>query len=103
MWTGSKFHFDLDVNTPYTIYLSFEYIFFLGSECSDCPGYPLSYNNKCVQYCPLNTYATPENVCINCGEGHEWNGNSCVKQCPTGQTLNFRNNLCECPAGLFWN
>lgn len=103
IWTGSKFHFDLDQSTPYTAYLSFEYIFFLGSECSDCPGYPLSYNHTCVRYCPLNTYATKEKVCIICGDSHFWNGTSCVKQCPTGQSLNILNNECECPAGLFWN
>lgn len=30
-WTGAKFVFDFDANTPFTKYVSFEYIFLLGS------------------------------------------------------------------------
>ena len=30
-WSGSKFIFDFDISTPFLSYISFEYIFFLGS------------------------------------------------------------------------
>ena len=57
-WSGSKFIFDFDVSTPFLSYISFEYVFFLGSECSDCPNYPFIFNGTCRQYCPEGYHAT---------------------------------------------
>ena len=102
-WTGSKFVFNLEESQMLMSYLSFEYIFFLGSECSDCPNYPFVFNGTCRQYCPEGYHATGENICIDCGDGHYWNGTACVKECPSGQFLNLALNECECPAGLHWN
>lgn len=102
-WSGSKFIFDWDASTPFIHYLSFEYLFFLGSECSDCLNYPLIFNGTCRQFCPDGYHATGENVCIDCGEGYYWNGTSCIKECPQGQFLNTQTNECNCPAGLHWN
>ena len=75
-------------------YLHYSYIFFIGSECSDCDGYPLTYDGKCVNVCPLNYFATPEKVCITCGDGMRWNGTNCEKSCPKGQFLNYATNEC---------
>ena len=33
-------------------------------------------------------------MCIDCGEGHYWNGSACVKECPEGQFLNLNTNEC---------
>ena len=39
-WTGAKFIFDMGASQTLTQYFAFVYVFFLGSECSDCTGYP---------------------------------------------------------------
>ena len=90
-WSGSKYTFDFDSTTPFVKYLSFQYLFWLGSECSDCPNYPYIFNATCWQYCPEGSHATDDKVCIDCGEGHYWNGTTCVKECPKGQFLNVNN------------
>ena len=63
-WTGSKFIFDLGSSTALTQYLTFNYIFFIGSECSECPGYPYIYKERCQQVCPPGSFPTSENTCI---------------------------------------
>ena len=102
-WTGFEFRFHLGSNEALVQYLTYQYIFFIGSECSDCPGYPISFNGTCVSVCPPNSFLTPENVCLSCGEGRFWNGTACVVQCPKGQYLNPISNKCECPPTLNWN
>lgn len=76
-WTGHEFHFHLGSSEMLTQYLTYQYIFFIGSECEDCPGYSISYQGTCVNACPPNTFLTPENVCLSCGEGRYWNGTAC--------------------------
>lgn len=88
-WTGSKFIFDLGTSQRLTQFFSFQYVFFVGSECAGCTGYPLSYNGKCVSFCPPGSFPTSENTCIFCGDGYIWNGDVCQKQCPQGQILNM--------------
>ena len=39
-WTGNRFVFDLGASQALTQYFSFNYIFFMGSQCTDCNGYP---------------------------------------------------------------
>lgn len=51
-WSGTMFNFILDASTPFIKYLSFEYLFFLGSECSDCVDYPLIFEGTCRKFCP---------------------------------------------------
>ena len=102
-WTGNKFIYDLGISQKLTQYLSYSYIFFLGSECSDCPGFPIIHEGKCVQACPINYFVTPEKICLTCGDGQNWNGTACQKSCPVGQFLNRAIDECECPAGLSWN
>ena len=50
-----------------------------------------------------NTFLTPENVCLSCGEGRYWNGTGCQVSCPKGQFLNPSTQECECPPTLNWN
>lgn len=93
-WTGHEFHFGLGASETLVQYLTYEYIFFAGSECEDCPGYPISFNGTCVNACPPNTFITPENVCLSCGEGRYWNGSACAVKCPAGQYMNPATNQC---------
>ena len=102
-WTGHEFYFHLGPSQTLVQYLSYQYIFFTGSECQDCPGYSISHEGSCVNFCPPNTFLTPENVCMTCGEGRYWNGTACQVSCPNGQFLNPTSNLCECPPTLNWN
>lgn len=102
-WDGFSFTFLFGGSASLVKYLTYNYIFFIGSECSDCPGYPLVSNGTCVNFCPVGSYKTPTNICISCGEGRIWNGTVCVISCPTGQYLNTATNLCECPPPLNWN
>ena len=37
---------------------------------------------------------TGEQVCIDCGDGHYWNGTACIKECPKDQFLNTLTNEC---------
>ena len=67
-------------------------MFFIGSECSNCPGYPYILNGNCVQVCPEGYYATDRKICIECSEGYYWDGSNCVKQCPPSQFLNIGTN-----------
>ena len=103
LWTGHEFQFGLAASESLVQYLTYEYIFFAGSECEDCPGYPISFNGTCVNACPPNTFITPENVCLSCGEGRYWNGTACAVKCPAGQYMNPTTNQCECPPTLNWN
>ena len=48
-WTGNQFNFSTNTNFRY---INFNYIFVLGSPCSDCQKYPILYKNNCVAYCP---------------------------------------------------
>ena len=57
-WSGSKFVFNLEISQSLIKYISFEYLFFLGSECSDCPNYPFIFNGTCRQFCPEGFHAT---------------------------------------------
>ena len=93
-WTGNKFIFDLGTSQRLTHYFTFEYVFFIGSECSDCPGYIYSYNGRCVSFCPAGSYPTAEKTCIECGEGYFWDGSKCSILCPDGQFLNIATNKC---------
>lgn len=102
-WDGFSFSFVFGGGSKFVQYFTFNYIFFIGSECSGCPGYPLTSNGTCVSFCPAGTSQTPENVCINCGVGRIWNGTTCVLDCPAGQYLNTETNLCECPPSMNWN
>lgn len=102
-WTGAEFIFNLGNSRNLLQYLGYEYIFFAGSNCKDCPGYPIAYNNTCVRYCPPNTYLTPEKICLSCGEGRIWNGTACQKSCPKGQYLNATTQDCQCPNSMSWN
>ena len=102
-WTGSKFLFVFDISRPLVRYLSYQYIFFMGSVCASCPGRPYYFDKKCYKYCPENTYASIDHICVDCGEGYYWNGTTCVKICGTGQILNIATNECDCPLGYFWN
>lgn len=63
-WTGSKFVFDFSSSQRLVQYFSFQYIFFIGSECSDCPGYVFTYQGRCVAFCPAGSYPTAEKTCI---------------------------------------
>ena len=47
-WTGSKFQFDFALSQKLVQYFSFNYIFFIGSQCSSCPGYDFVSNGVCV-------------------------------------------------------
>lgn len=104
-WDGFSFNFEFGVigNQKLLQYFSFNYIFFLGSECQDCLGYEIFNNNICVSFCPVGTSRTVDNTCMNCGEGREWNGSQCITSCPRGQYLNMTTGLCECPPTLNWN
>ena len=101
-WTGSKFMFNLGSSQKLTQYLSFSYLFFIGSECTGCTGFEISYNGICVSECPPGTSRTFESTCIKCGDGYFWDGAKCQKLCPSGQFLNVTNNECECPQGSGW-
>jgi len=101
-WTGTKFVFDFGLSQKLVQYFSFQYIFFLGSQCGSCPGYEFVSNGTCVERCPPGSYPTGEKTCIICGDGFYWDGTGCIKLCPTGQTLNVANNQCECPVGTSW-
>ena len=102
-WDGFSFSFLFGSSTSLVRYFSFNYIFFVGSECSDCPGYQLVANGTCVNFCPVGSTRTPENICIFCGEGRVWNGTVCILECPSGQYLNTNLNRCECPPSQNWN
>ena len=102
-WNGAKFIFDLGISQRLTKYLNYYYLFFMGSECSDCPDYPITHQGKCVNVCPIDYFVTPEKICMTCGDGQHWNGTACQKTCPNGQFLNKLTNECECPDGLSWN
>ena len=102
-WDGFSFTFLFGSSTNLVQYLSYNYIFFIGSECSDCFGYTLVWNSTCVNFCPAGTYKTPTGICISCGEGRVWNGSVCIIDCPAGQYLNAASNTCECPQPLNWN
>lgn len=101
-WNGARFSFNLGLSQSLLQYFSFQYIFFLGSECGSCPGYEFVSNGTCVEACPPGSYPTIEKTCISCGDGYYWDGSGCLKLCPTGQTLNLVTNLCECPSGTNW-
>lgn len=101
-WDGFAFNFNFgDKNL--LKYFSFSFIFFTGSQCQDCVGYQILDNNSCVNVCPLGTSLTPENTCINCGTGREWNGTTCITKCTLGQYLNTATGNCECPPTLNWD
>lgn len=57
-WTGSRFTFDWAQSQTLLQYFSFEYIFFIGSECGGCPGYEYVSNGRCYQNCPAGSYPT---------------------------------------------
>lgn len=76
-WTGSKFVFDLGINQRLTQYFEYNYLFLMGSECSDCPGFPITHEGKCVKNCPIDFFVTPQKVCMTCGDGQNWNGTAC--------------------------
>ena len=38
-WSGSRFLFDFGQSQTLLQYFSFQYMFFIGSECGSCPGY----------------------------------------------------------------
>ena len=101
-WTGTRFQFDFGFSKSVVNYFSFQYLFFIGSECASCPGYEFFSNGQCVESCPAGSSPTAEKTCISCGDGYYWDGNNCVKLCPVGQTLNTDNNQCECPTGTNW-
>ena len=58
-WTGFEFKFHLGISEELTKHLTYHYIFFIGSECGDCPGYPISFNGTCVNVCPTGSFLTP--------------------------------------------
>ena len=93
-WTSFEFHFKFDLGEQFAQYLSFEYLFFVGSECQDCAGYPYSYNGTCVNICPPNYFLSIDNVCLTCGEGRFWDGKTCNISCPKGQFFNTLTNKC---------
>lgn len=66
-WDGSTFYFDLGIGNQYVKYLSYQYLFFTGSSCSQCNGYQIVYNYNCVNSCPLGTTLTSDLSCIDCG------------------------------------
>ena len=66
-WTGSRFTFDFGQSQTLIQYFSFQYIFFIGSECGSCPGYPFASQGKCHKNCPAGSYPTQEQTCITCG------------------------------------
>lgn len=67
-WDGISFTFNVG-DQSLLKYLSFSFVFFTGSECQDCPGFEIFYNNTCIAICPAGTYVTPDNTCIDCGPG----------------------------------
>ena len=77
VWTGVKFIFDLGYSQMLTKYLNYHYFFVMGSECEDCPGYPITHESRCVNVCPIGYFVTPEKVCMTCGDGQYWNGTAC--------------------------
>lgn len=101
-WTGSQFLFDFSLSQKLVQYFTFQYIFFIGSECGSCFGYDYMNNGICAQTCPAGSYPTADKTCITCGDGYYWDGASCIKVCPTGQILNPANNQCVCPVGTSW-
>lgn len=69
-WTGNQFNFTTMTNFRY---VNFNYLFLLGSPCSDCPKYPILFNNDCVSYCPTNTNFNGK-TCVECTVNQVWNG-----------------------------
>lgn len=67
-WNSISFIYNLG-DAALLKYFSFSFIFFSGSECQDCPGYQIYDNGACVSSCPIGTYLTADNTCINCGTG----------------------------------
>ena len=104
-WDGFSFSFSFGSPAEENLvqYFSYNYLFFYGSECQDCPGYPLASNGTCVNFCPVGSYKTPQDTCLSCGEGRTWNGIECEKSCGMGQFLNATTKECECPPPLNWN
>lgn len=87
-WTGSQFLFDLGTSQSITQYFAFQYVFFVGSQCSYCTGYSYFHDNRCLAFCPPGSNPTAEMTCIICGEGYFWTGSECRKLCPDDQILN---------------
>lgn len=103
VWDSFTFTFNFKQSVSLVQYFSFEYIFFTGSECENCPGYPYASNGTCVNFCPAGTYLSGGKYCLSCGEGRVWNGTHCIIECPQGQFLNTTNNKCQCPLTMNWN
>ena len=102
-WDGFAFSLSFGSSSSLVQYLTFEYLFFSGSLCSNCPGYPLEANGTCVNFCPIGSSNSAMNICIFCGEGRNWNGSVCILSCSSGQFLNTTTNECQCPPSLNWN
>jgi len=69
-WSGNSFKFETNSNYRY---LSYNYIFILGSSCSDCKGYPIYFENNCVAYCPTTANFNGK-TCVTCIASQRWNG-----------------------------
>lgn len=102
-WDGFFFSYSFQQSTTLVQYLYTSYVFFTGSLCQDCLGYPIESNGTCTNVCPPGTIRTPDNLCKDCGRGKIWDGKECIIECLSGQYLNPATNQCECPPSLNWN
>lgn len=67
-WTSISFVYEIG-DVTLLKYFSFSFIFFSGTECQDCLGYQILHNGTCLSSCPIGTFLTTDNTCINCGTG----------------------------------
>lgn len=98
-WNGNLFRFTTSSNYRY---LSYNYVFILGSSCLACKSYPIFYEDNCIAYCPANANFNGK-TCVICVASQRWNGTECVDRCSNGRFWNIISQACVCPTGQFWN
>ena len=98
-WNGNLFRFTTSSNYRY---LSYNYVFILGSSCLACKSYPIFYEDNCIAYCPANANFNGK-TCVICVASQRWNGTECVDRCSNGRFWNITSQACVCPTGQFWN
>ena len=99
----------------YWKYASYEYFFFLGGACSNCPSYPFSSQGNCVNSCPLGSNLNGTacaNICQNgkvyingnciCPDNTELNGLNCAT-CTGGKVWSSISRTCACSSNQVWN
>ncbi|XP_074038039.1 furin-like protease 2 isoform X2 [Leptinotarsa decemlineata] len=87
-------------------------------HCTSCDHHLLLYQNKCLAFCPSNTYETDDYSCTSCHESCEtcsgsnssqciscpyntlWHEGRCIKECPAHHYADVEQRECiECPPG----